>query len=143
MRRCCFFGVLIVVGSFFPRADGGDDKTLRKHIDAIAAALQKGDRDRASQQAVAAARDIDDLHGLMFLFRGPRVPIGRSIPPLERTPIEQTLVQFARWAPTEAALKKDAELFEQLAYRTAAIALVAHDKPTDQAAAPGPRQDWN
>jgi cytochrome c556 len=133
--------VLILAGAELAlRVHGSGQKRLYERLDAVANALRNGDRTGANKQAAELAKSIDDFNDLMSLFRHHYAVFRKPNSPDH---IEQVLLKWGRTAPTVAEIKKDAAAFEQIGSRTAAIALVAQQKPIEQAATPKARKDWD
>jgi hypothetical protein len=124
----------------------GENKALRDGIDKIAAALQKGDTDAAKKEADALAKKTEELVEMMDLFK-PRKKDGFGIGPtpgaVAQDGIEQMIQHLQRDVPPAATLKKNSAALEQMAYRTAAMALITHAKPVQKAATGAGRKEWN
>ena len=122
------------------QSGAGENKALRDGVDKVAASIQKGDKDAAKKDAEAIAKKIEDLADLMDLFK-PTKKGGIGFD--DKTGIEQMLQGLGRDAPSGASLKKNAEGLQKMAYRTAAMALITHERPVSKASSGGARKEWN
>ncbi len=124
----------------------GDNKALKDSIDKIAAALQKGDKDGAKNQAEALAKKLEDVAEAMDLFK-PRKKEGYGVgdKPGAVNPdgIEQMLLKVGRDAPAAGFLNKESAAMEQMGYRIAAMGLIASAKGPPKVGAKGTAKDWN
>lgn len=124
----------------------GDAKALQASIDKIAAALKKGDKDGAKSMADALAKKTEEIAEVMDLFK-PRKKggfgVGEKPGSVEPDHIDQLLVKMSGPnPPAPATLKKHAAALEQMAYRTAAIALISGAKAPEKNQGKKTRKDW-
>lgn len=133
LNRCMFAGIavlaagamLVVIGTTM--AGGGDD--LGKQIDAIAAAMGKGDSAKAKSMASKVAKDQDgEVYEIMMLMKprkmGKKSGLGVGSPEDSIVPdgIELKIRDMSRDVVSGAKLKKEGEAITELAHRVAAIA---------------------
>jgi hypothetical protein len=134
-------GAILVAG----RSGAGDEKALMNNIDKVAAALKSGDKEGAKKQAEAVAKKIEEVVEAMDLLK-PRKKggygVGEKPGAIVPDGIEQMLIKIGRDAPAKGTLNKDADAYEQMGYRTAAIGLIAHAKTPAKDMGKKTRKDW-
>jgi cytochrome c556 len=142
-------GLAVIALGAFLAAQGssraGENKELLSAMNKLVDSLKKGDKAGAQKQAEAIAKQIEEVHEVMDLYR-PRNKGGWGVgdKPKAITPdgIEQMLLKIGRDAPTANTLKKDGDALEQMAYRAAAIAEVAIIKAPKQNMGKKLVKDW-
>jgi hypothetical protein len=113
---------------------GGEEK-MKMSVLKIAAAIEKGDKAGATAAAKALAnslKDFDEIEDVMAVFKlREKHGIGVGTKPNAIVPdgIELKLLAIGRDAPGQAAVNKEAEALEKMAYVIAAVAEVAIAKP--------------
>jgi hypothetical protein len=107
-------------------ARAGDPKTLAD-VDKVAKALQKGEKDAAAKLAKAVKiEDIDEAMSGFKLRTKKGYGVGDKAGAIEPDGIELKLNSIEEKGIAAALLKKESDALIQAAYRSAAIAEVAH-----------------
>jgi hypothetical protein len=138
---------LLVVGGLYlaGRGGAGEDKALVDGINKIADAFEKGDKATASKLAQGLAKKLEDVEGLMSLFK-PRSKKGLGVGPkagvIVPDGIEIKLLAIGRDAPTQTTLNKEADALVRLAHITAAIGEVAANLPPDRDMGKKTKKAW-
>jgi hypothetical protein len=124
---------------------GGENKEVATALDKIAEAHRKGGKDAAKQQGEALAKKTEELLEVMDMF-APRkrggFGVGEKPNAIIPDGIEQMLIKIGRDAPAAGTLNKDSAAYEQMAYRTAAIAEVALAKAPAKDMGKKLKKDW-
>jgi hypothetical protein len=122
-----------------------DDKELVAAINKIADALEKGDKAGATKMAQGLAKKLEDLEGVMALFK-PRSKKGLGVGPkagiIVPDGIEIKLLAIGRDAPSAATLTKEADALARMAYITGAIGEVAAAKGWDRDQGKKTKKNW-
>ena len=139
---------LLVIGAGVYLAEhgrAGEDKAIVDGVNKIADALEKGDKATATKLAQGLAKKLEDVEGLMSLFK-PRTKKGLGVGPKAGviTPdgIEIKLLAMGRDAPSQATLNKEADALVRMAYITAAIGEVAVHAPLDRDQGKKTKKAW-
>jgi soluble cytochrome b562 len=143
--------VLVALGGWSLISSGraDDDKAdVKSSVQKVADAYSKDDTASAASQAKEVAKSTESLEDVMRLLTkrvGPKQkspPFGFGDPPgkLEPDGIEAKLQVISKDKP--AKLKQEAGALEEMAYRLAAIAEIAKNKPTDDVKTPQNKKDW-
>jgi hypothetical protein len=107
----------------------GGNKALMKQIDDLATAIEKGDTATAEKLAKKIAKDQEEVYEPMLTLK-PRDKKGFGIgkTPDKHRPdgIELHLRELAKEAPSKIKLDNARDDYKEMAYRTAAIAKIAH-----------------
>src|SRR5262245_9214691 len=123
----------------------GENKEVVAAVDKIAEAFKKGSKDVAKQQADALAKKTEEIIDVMDLMK-PRkksgVGVGEKPGAINPDGIEQMLLKLGRDAPPAGTLAKEAAAYEQMGYRVAAIAEVAHAKAPGKDSGKKLKKDW-
>ncbi len=111
---------------------GDDPKVLAKQVDAIASALQKGDKATAGSLAQKLAKSQDEVYDVMLLQK-PRdkkgIGVGKTPNEIVPDGIEQLIRVLARDQQSKDKLAKHKDALVHMGYRTAAIGLFAKLMP--------------
>ncbi|MBI3822302.1 MAG: hypothetical protein HY289_06440, partial [Planctomycetes bacterium] len=103
--------------------DKKDNKPVDVAVKEIAAALKKGEKDKAKQLAEAAAKNLEDIPGMMHLFKTRKMEgLGVGTTPLAnpaKDGIEVMIRDLARDVP--GGIAKLAPALEEMGYHIAAM----------------------
>ncbi len=117
---------MVLVGGF---AFAGENKELVASVKAIVASLNKGDKAGAGKLAEAAAKKAEETEIVMDLFKI-RKKGGIGVGPKDTDGIDAMLRVISRDAPKD--LGKNAEMYEEMAHHSAALALITAHVPNDK-----------
>jgi hypothetical protein len=131
-------------------ADSGaaDDKAdLRATVQKLADAIQKKDMDQANKLAQQLAKgDLEDVMHLMNKrdTAGKAKVFGIGKKPGAITPdgIEAMIQNLSKRPKSQAQLNKESSALEDMGYRIAGIAAVAHAKPPEKDEPKKKKADW-
>jgi ribosomal protein S20 len=119
-------GSVVWVGGF---AFAGENKELVASVKSIAAAIKKGDKAGAEKLTEAAAKKADETEIVMDMFKIKKKG-GIGVGPKETDGIDVMLRGISRDGPKDVA--KNAEMYEEMAYHTAALAHITAKVPNDK-----------
>lgn len=119
---------MVWVGGF---AFAGENKELVASVKSIAAAIKNGDKAGAGKLAEAVVKETKDIETeiVMDMFKIKKKG-GIGVGPKDTDGIDAMLRVISRDAPKD--LGKNAAMYEEMAYHTAALALITAKLPNDK-----------
>jgi hypothetical protein len=129
-----------------------EKKDVRDAVQQVADSIEKGDAAKAKQLAdeVAKAHDLEDVMNLLAKrspqTSGKKAPtafgVGDKPGAIKPDWIEDKLRYLGRKALPKDQLEKESAALVQMSYRTAAVAEIAKNKPTEKVKTAKHKKDW-